>query len=205
MNNSRQGGRPRSEATRKAILSAAYELLKSTDIRSVSMDKIAEKAGASKATLYRWWSSKSVLLLDAINAQPQRYPRFSDTGNTYRDILNEIKDVIDFYTTVAGGAMLDLISESRYDQKLAESIRDLFVSGRRADAIDAFTKGIERGEIKPDVDFEVVLDAIWGAIYYRLLVYQMPMTKDYTDRLLSTIWSSLVVESEFSSKTAKRD
>ena len=59
-------GRPRSEASRKAILRAAGELLLEHGLQTISMDAVAERAGASKATIYRWWPSKELLALDAL-------------------------------------------------------------------------------------------------------------------------------------------
>ena len=62
----KQRGRPRSERARKAILEAAAELLLARPLEAVSMDAVAERAGVSKATIYRWWPTKETLALDAL-------------------------------------------------------------------------------------------------------------------------------------------
>ena len=61
-------GRPRSEARKQAILQAAFELLGERGLAATSMDAVAERAGVSKATIYRWWDSKELLALDALYA-----------------------------------------------------------------------------------------------------------------------------------------
>jgi len=62
-------GRPRSEKARLAILEAAAELLLARGLSAVSMDAVAERAGVSKATIYRWWHTKEALALDALYSQ----------------------------------------------------------------------------------------------------------------------------------------
>ena len=77
-----QRGRPRSERARKAILEAASELLLARGLSAVSMDAVAERAGVSKATIYRWWPTKETLALDALYtewAAARPHPR--DTGS----------------------------------------------------------------------------------------------------------------------------
>jgi len=59
-------GRPRSERARKAVLDAAAELLLARGLEAVTMDAVAEGAGVSKATIYRWWPTKQTLALDAL-------------------------------------------------------------------------------------------------------------------------------------------
>src|SRR3982074_3148364 len=80
-------GRPRSERSRKAILEAAFTLLLEHGLNAVSMDAVAERAGASKATIYRWWPSKALLALDALFRQmePGR-PEAYDTGSLAGDL-----------------------------------------------------------------------------------------------------------------------
>src|SRR5258706_9862043 len=65
----RPRGRPRSDASKQAILRAAYRLLKTRGIRSVSTQELARQAGVSTATLYRWWKSKEAVMLDAFLAR----------------------------------------------------------------------------------------------------------------------------------------
>src|SRR6266498_1706017 len=81
-------GRPRSEQARESILHAAAELLLKRGLDAVSMDAVAEHAGVSKATIYRWWPTKETLALDALYTEwAERSPATQDTGSLRGDLL----------------------------------------------------------------------------------------------------------------------
>lgn len=185
------GGRPRSEPVRRAILAAAYEALLEAGFQAVSMEDIARRAGAGKATLYRWWPSKAAVVLDAMTEHSSGYPRFQHTGDTRSDLAGELRGVIIFYASEGGRAMLDLIAQSRFDPGLAGALRDRFIKGRRTDTTAVLEEGIASGQLRADLDLDAVMDAIWGAVYYKLLVSHASPAPDYADELLSTLWPAL--------------
>lgn len=95
-------GRPRSEKTKNAILSAAYDLLLESGFGSVTIEKIAEKAGVSKATIYKWWSNKAAVVMDAFfDAAVVRLP-VPDTGSTMDDIIIQVNNLANFLTSREG-------------------------------------------------------------------------------------------------------
>src|SRR3954447_24587005 len=85
-------GRPRSEKAREAILGAAAELLLARGLGAVSMDAVAERAGVSKATIYRWWPTKEMLALDALYHEWAAVrPRARETGSLRGDLLSLLR------------------------------------------------------------------------------------------------------------------
>src|SRR4051794_12854512 len=171
-------GRPRSEKAREAILAAAAELLLARGLGAVSMDTVAERAGVSKATIYRWWPTKEMLALDALydewdTARPS--PR--DTGSLRGDLLSLLRPWIRRVRARPYGRMIAaLITEAQTDPAFAEQYRARFVEPRREPARALFRRAIERGEISADAEFEVVLDLLYGPIYHRLLHGHAPLT-----------------------------
>ncbi|CAA0130399.1 putative HTH-type transcriptional regulator [Mycolicibacterium vanbaalenii] len=157
------------------------------------MERIAKRAGSSKTTLYRWWPSKAAILLEAVNERPDRYPVFNDTGDVFVDLVEEIRGVIKFYFTDSGAAMLDLVADSRFDPSLAAAIRDDFIARRRSTTRLTWQRGVTRGQIRSDVDVEVVMDALWGSLYYKLLVSQDPPDVGFADQLMNTFWPAIAV------------
>lgn len=185
-------GRPRSERSRSAVLRSARLLLARDGLHAVTVEGIAADAGVSKATIYRWWHGKAAVVLDAVLDQVEQDVRFPDTGDLRADLEAEIRSVIDLYTgTDTGAAVLDLVAASRSDPDLADAMRERFFLARRAVAADYLARGVERGVLRPGLDVDVVIDAIWGALYYRLLVAHLPLTVEYATALVDQFWPVL--------------
>jgi AcrR family transcriptional regulator len=190
-------GRRRNEKARSAILRAARELLYRRGFQRLTIEGIAERAGVGKATIYRWWPSKAAVVMDAVlEAASPRIP-FPDTGSTREDLRRQLASVIELYTkTKTGRGITVLIAESQHDPSLAESLRERFIASRRAEAATVFERGIERGEVRPDLDIGVAIDALYGAVYYRLLVSHAPLDPAYADTLIDQLFPALVQRPE---------
>ncbi len=178
-------GRPRSEKSRKAILRAASELLLERGLDSISMDAVAERAGAGKATIYRWWPSKERLALDALFSDwtPGR-AEGSDTGSLESDLLAVLRPWVRQLTTKPyAGVIAAFISRAQSDPEFAEEYSVRFVQPRREQARVIFARALERNEIRPGTDLEAALDLLYGPFYHRLLHRHAPLT----DRFARTI------------------
>lgn len=175
-------GRPRSESSRTAILDAARELLLAQDLSSISMDAVAVRAGASKATIYRWWPSKELLALDALFSEwaPDAM-QTHDTGSLAGDLLALIGP---WATRLAskpyGGVIAALISRAQSDPQFAEEYRTRFVEPRRDQARTIFARAIARGEIPPGTDVDAALDLLYGPFYHRILHGHADLTERFT-------------------------
>jgi AcrR family transcriptional regulator len=167
---SRRPGRPRSERARRAILGAAADLLLDEGTVQVSMDAVAERAGVSKATIYRWWPSKERLALDALREWAAAGGSPRDTGSLRGDLLSLIRPwVREIRRRPFGRAVAALVTAAQSDPGFAEDYRRHFVELRREPMRAAFERAIARGEAPANLDVEVALDLIYGPIYHRLL------------------------------------
>ncbi|WP_055667147.1 TetR/AcrR family transcriptional regulator [Desnuesiella massiliensis] len=163
-------GRPRSEKTKKAILSAAYELLLENGFGTVTIEKIAERAGVSKATIYKWWPNKAAVVMDAFfDAAVVKLP-IPDTGSTINDMIIQVNNLAKFLISQEGKVINEIIAEGQFDQKLAETYRMIYFKPRRLDSRYILERGISRGELKEGLDIELVMDLIFGPLFYRLLI-----------------------------------
>ncbi len=181
--------RRRKEAARLAILDAAGALLDQDGFRRLTIEGIAAQAGVGKATIYRWWPSKAAVVMDAVLESASPRMPFPDTGSAQEDLRQQLTAVIELYThTDTGRGIKALIAESQHDPLLAESLRDRFIASRRAEATTVFERGIQRGELRADLDIGVAIDALYGAIYYRLLVSHGPLDASYVDTLMKQIF-----------------
>jgi AcrR family transcriptional regulator len=192
----RRPGRPRSERARQAILQAAADLLLDEGGARVSMDAVAERAGVSKTTIYRWWPSKEMLALDALLdwAAVGSAPR--DTGSLRGDMLALIRPwVEEIGRRPFGRVIAGLLVQSHADPQIAQAYRSRFVRLRREPMRAALERAIARGETRPDLDLDVALDLIYGPLYHRLLHGHAPLTgrfaEDVVDGVLAGIANPL--------------
>jgi AcrR family transcriptional regulator len=186
-------GRPRSEKARVAILEAAAELLLAQGLSAVSMDAVAERAGVSKATIYRWWPTKETLALDALyNEWAAVQPAARDTGSLRGDLLSLLRPWVRLAASRPYGRVIAaLVTEAQTDPAFAAEYRARFVEPRRDQARAVFRRAIERGEIPADIKIEVALDLLYGPIYHRLLHGHAPLNdrfvRDIVDAALGGI------------------
>jgi AcrR family transcriptional regulator len=154
------------------------------------MDTVAERAGTSKATIYRWWPSKELLALDALFAEWEpRPPHTQDTGSLRRELLALIRPwVRQLGAKPYGRVVAALITKAHSDPDFADEYRARFVQPRRDRARTIFVRAIERGEVPRGTDIEVALDLLYGPIYHRLLHGHAPLT----DRFARTIVDHVV-------------
>lgn len=163
-------GRPRSEATRTDILNASYDLLIENGLAAVTVEKIAERAKVSKATIYKWWPNKAAVVMDGfLNAINFELP-IPDTGSIFEDMFIQVDNFVKFLTTKKGSVITEIIAEGQHDAQLAEIYRKAYFTPRRDISKQILNKGISRGELSNDLDLEVTIDLIWGPIFYRLLI-----------------------------------
>jgi AcrR family transcriptional regulator len=163
-------GRPRSEKTKSDILTAAYDLLLEKGFDTVTVEKIAEKAGVSKATIYKWWPNKAGVIMEAyLEATSVKLP-VPNTGSALIDMQIQVSNFVNFIKSREGNVLIEIIGEGQFDSSLADIYRSAYFKPRRDISKEILNRGIIRGEIRYDIDVEVTVDLIWGPIFYRLLI-----------------------------------
>jgi len=187
-----QRGRPRSEKAHKAILEAAAELLLDRGLSAVSMDAVAQRAGVSKATIYRWWPTKETLALDALYHE-WAAARQRDTGSLRGDLLSLLRPWVRLASSRPYGRVIAaLITEAQTDPVFAAVYRERFVEPRREQARAIFRRAIERDEIPADTKVEVALDLLYGPLYHRLLHGHAPLNESFARDVIDTVLSGIL-------------
>jgi len=203
-----QRGRPRSQKAQQAVLDAAAELLLTNGLSAVSMDAVAERAGVSKATIYRWWPTKETLALDALYTEwAAARPSPRDTGSLRGDLLSLLRP----WAKLAGGrpygrVVAALLAEAQTDPTFAAEYRRRLVEPRRDQARAIFNRAIERGEIPEDTRTDVALDLIYGSLYHRMLHGHAPLNdrfvRDVVDLALGGIQPSATAPADQPTKAS---
>jgi AcrR family transcriptional regulator len=166
---SKTRGRQRSVEAEASILKAALYLLERKPLRKVTADDIAQRAGVSKATIYKWWPNKSMVALDAYLGGMTERVAMPDTGSAENDFTVQLKSVMAFYGSPLGRLFGQFIAEGQSDPGFLALFRQRFLYARRDAARVMWRRGVERGEISEEVDGEIVLDLIYGPMIFRLL------------------------------------
>ncbi len=179
-------GRPRSAEADTNILAATLELAGEVGINGMSMDELACRAGVSKATIYRRWPNKEALVLDALSTAMSPFDDV-DTGSLREDFVIYVTELA---RRKKAGRMANvlphLVEASSHDAALAESL-DAYVQHRRRPLQRIFERAVERGELAPNADIDILIDVTIGPFVYRHLLTREPLDADFVHRLLAVI------------------
>lgn len=151
---------------------------------ALTVDQIAAHAGVSKNTIYRWWPNKAAVLMDAFTAATSTKLEAPADGTAVQRFRAQVQRVAALMSEPAARRpFIALVAASQHDQDLAAALRDRFIADRRAAATALLAEVAEedpRAAFEPDI----VIDLIYGALYYRLLITGADLDPPYVDRLL---------------------
>jgi AcrR family transcriptional regulator len=186
----RRPGRPRDARADEAIIQASVEVLADKGPAGFTVDEVAARAGCGKATIYRRWSSRASLLLETAHRMGLE-PAVVDTGSVRDDLVALMTQFGTKLTdTPAGRILPGVIAEAAVNPEM-RLVLSRFVRERRDRPRLALARGVERGELPPDTDVELLLDVLGGSVFYRVLVSGEPGDEAFAKRLVDLVLSSL--------------
>lgn len=167
----RARGRPRSAVAHRAILDAAIEILAEGGIESVTVEGIAARARVAKTTIYRRWPNKELLLVEAVSSVVRGEEALPDHGNIRDDLLDLARSVRTRYADGPLGRILPaLLSSQLRRPEFAAVVREQIIEPRRAFVLGIVERAVERGELRSDVDSELVFDMVIAPVFYGAVV-----------------------------------
>jgi AcrR family transcriptional regulator len=187
----RSRGRHRSLEAEASILKAALYLLERQPLRKVTADAIARRAGVSKATIYKWWPNKSLVALDAYLGGMTERVAMPDTGSAETDFTVQLKSVTAFYKSSLGRLFCQFIAEGQSDPGFLALFRDRFLYARRDAARVMWRRGVDRGEIREEIDSEIVLDLIYGPMIFRLLAGHGSLNDSESEAMIEAVFGGV--------------
>lgn len=179
-------GRPRSDASRRAILDATRRLLSNTTVQKLSIEAIAKKAGVGKTTIYRWWPNKASVTMDAIFSQPGFQNILPTPASAEEGIYNQLDKVVGQMNGKYGRVVAQIISEIQDDHEAVEGFHRQYLMERCFNLAKLVDKGIKSGEFREDIDIETTVDALIGPIIFRLMG-GLVMGDDYARKVCNTV------------------
>lgn len=189
-----RNGPKRSPEGQQSILDAARTLTARHGPSRVSINQIAQEAGVGKQTIYRWWPSKAAVMLDALEQWCEEENPPPDTGSTRQDIAQQMERVAAIFSSPVGATIRELIAESQGDDAVAGEFRTRFFDVRQDRAMAVIQRGVDSGELHPDLDVGAATDMLYGPLWLRLLIGHHPLTATHTSNILETAWPALTAD-----------
>lgn len=187
----KRSGRPRSEQSKEAILNTTWKLLQAGTVKDLSIEAIAREAGVGKTTIYRWWSSKAAVIVDAFMAQVEPEIPTTEVESAIVALKEQITLLIKAFTGDNGRIVAEIIAEGQASSEALKSFRDRFILPRREAASSLIEKGIKLGEFDESLNPELALDVLYGSLYYRLMVGHLPIDDDFAEHLPDVVMKGL--------------
>ena len=168
--------RRRGAALEDAILQATYAELSEVGYTAFSVESVASRAQTGKASIYRRWPSKQLLVMEALcqwlpTPQQCGLEPFWDESMTTEDALRQIAQSISgVLKSPAGRAMRAIKCEALGDPELARAIDERFQAPRRAALLGLLQRGVERGEVRPEAVTPLIADVLPAVLTHRVLL-----------------------------------
>lgn len=178
-------GRPRDPGAEGRILRAAGAELRQRGYEGLSVERVAERAGVAKTTLYRRWPSKAELVVALITELRDEVP-FEPTDDPTQDLERLVVAVTTVLAATPASLVADLTAAAARDVRVGDNVRALW-SARHA-AVTAVVARAQAGGLTDDsVPPAVLVDQLIGPLYYRLLVTGEPLTPAYARELVASV------------------
>lgn len=170
-------------------MAVAARILLEDGYARLTMERVALESGVAKTTIYRRWPMKASLCMD-LYLDAVRELADPDLGNVASDLKCLALEVVRLQTrTVAGPALIGLIAEAQINPESRGAFLAEFAEKRRLVTRNILYRGIKRRELQSDTDVDLVIDAIGGAITFRLLQGHAPINRRFTDNLIDLVLS----------------
>jgi AcrR family transcriptional regulator len=188
----RLGGR--SARVRSAVLGATAEVLAEGGYGLLSVDEVAARAGVHKTTIYRRWATKPDLVLDALLSRSDTVVQFPESGDLESDLLVFLRSVATNLASPLGGALVVATMRSSAEAREPASVRHRFWDERFYRARIRLERAKQEGQLSPDVNTELVVEALVSPIFFRTFVRGEPIDDDFL-RSLVRLHTAAVVAS----------
>jgi AcrR family transcriptional regulator len=176
-------GRPRDQTVERKIMQTALRLAKKHGVRSVTLERIAETSGVARTTIYRRWRNRSAILADAFLMRVQPEIGFPEHASALERLRQQMHLLAASFRSSDGQILRALLSEALTDAEFQVAIRNGWIAPRRAAATVIIEKAIAAKELAQHTSPDLLLDALYGGLYYWLLFDPARLTANYIDSL----------------------
>ena len=187
----RAPGRPRCEITRAAVLRAAYDLLAEGGLSRFTIEGVAARSGVARTTIYRWWPSKGALAMEGFLEATAQDVHVPATDSVIADARVMLHAFARMMAGTPGRIIRGIVAEGQSDPETIEAFKEGYVKPRRADLRALLERGMASGELRADLDVEMVSYGLFGPLYLRMLLNET-IDAAWVDRLAASALTGCV-------------
>jgi AcrR family transcriptional regulator len=187
----RPPGRPRSDEARRAILKSTLKLLDKYGFHDLSIEAVATEASVSKATVYRWWPNKAELVFEAFLSVVEPQLIFRHDLPIREALRTQMIRLSRLFSGNVGSVLATVIGAGQSEPEMLAAFRRKWIEPRREEARDLLHEAMERREISSHFTPDTILDVLYGAIYFRLLIGRDKLSDEYVDEVLKMVFPGL--------------
>ena len=180
-------GRPRDVTREQAIEKAAVELVQEVGYERCTIEAIALRAKASKATIYRRWKNKQELLVGALHQHSLHAPHNVDNGNLRDDLVEHISEKVRILKSPDGALISQLLSAAKVDGELGRLIPQTIREQQDITVVQILERGVKRGEISKSANIELLLEVIPAIFTYRIFTTRQNVNRKFIEQLVDDV------------------
>ena len=188
-------GPKRNDAAARRILDATRELICEHGPGKVTINQITFAAQVGKQTIYRWWPSRSALVVDALADPLEEQASFvvKETAplTARAAVADQMRRLAETFSSPAGAMIRELVSAAQRDPAVTELVQARFMRDRRKRAALVLQRGIDEGELRSDLSIDIMLDVLYAPLWFRLLLAQERLDPDVGEEILEIVWPGL--------------
>jgi len=190
-------GRPRVQEATALVLKTTFDLLDEKGFAHLTIQKIAHRSGVAKTTIYRRWPNVASIVMDAFLSDMASVSPISAKETAAETVRISMRLFARALKTRRGQLLRALLSRAQYDPDLREAFWLRWIKPRREAMTEVLRRGVAAGEFRNGIDFDIVIDGVYGPIYYRLLVPYSDLSNSYIDSLAMNLLRGIASKEEW--------
>jgi AcrR family transcriptional regulator len=172
-------------------MDAVFDLLQEKSVRDLTLEEVAKRAKVGKPTLYKWWPTKAALVMAMFHERLVGTVEPQSEKSLEQTLRRRAKNLIHELNGLFGKVVGDLIAEGQSDPDVLRALYERHIAVRRATMAIDIVEAIRNGELTTRTDPALLIDAIFGAIYFKMLMGYEPLTEQYGDALVSQVFAGV--------------
>lgn len=185
-------GRPRSEYATNAVRAAALELAYEGGAQLATVERISARSGVAKTSIYRRWPNAASIVMDAFLDELGPKIRYRRKSGVQKIFIDSVSQLVVALEGPRGDLLRQLLGAAQSDPKLQRAFQDNWIAPRRAQAMAVIAQAQAHGELDATTDSNVLVDAIYGAIYYRLMIPYQELSTAYVEKMVHQVFKGVV-------------